>query len=274
VIAAAVMCLALAAPASPDGGVIAVFPDPRAAFARVLERNPAILAIGEYHEIEGGPKVPSAVKRFTTQLLPLLKGKASALVLETWVTTGKCGQVEKQATAAVAKTTRRPETTEDELTTLLDRSFKLGLANHILLLSCDEYRSMLGDDGELDGEKSLTLVRHKVEEKALESREKGEGGVQGRAIVLYGGALHNDLMPAPGFEGVTFGPSLREATDGGYVELDLLVPEYVEDDDDLKKEEWFAPAMKLAAAGKTVLVSPGPDSRVLIFPRTRKAAAK
>lgn len=262
--------LLLALGAASDGG-IAVFPDARAAFARVLERRPAVLAVGEYHEIEGAsPKVKSAVKRFATDLLPLLKGRAGALVLETWITNGKCGEVENQATAAVAKTTQRPATTEDELTTLLDRSFKLGLANHILLLGCDEYRSMLGADGELDGEKSLMLVRRKVEEKTLEAREKGEGGVPGRAIVLYGGALHNDLFPAEGFEGVTFGPSLREATDGGYVELDLLVPEYVENYEDLKKEPWFAEAMKLSRAGKTVLVSPGPDTRVLIFPRTKR----
>ncbi len=41
--------------------------------------------------------------------------------------------------------------------------------------------------------------------------------------------------------------------------------------DDLKKEDWFAPALKLAASGKTVLVSPGPDSRVLIFPRSKRS---
>ncbi|MBK7860459.1 MAG: hypothetical protein IPJ65_17965 [Archangiaceae bacterium] len=255
--------------AAADGG-LETFPDAKAAFTRVLERKPAILAVGEYHEIEGqGAKVKSAVKRFTTDLLPQLKGRAGALVLETWMTNGRCGEVEKQATAAVAKTTQRPASTEDELTTLLDRSYKLGLANHILVLSCDEYRSMLGDDGELDGEKSLTLVRRKIEEKALEVREKGEAGTPQRPLLLYGGALHNDLQPADGFEGVTFGPSLQSATDGGYLELDLLVPEYVEKDEELKAQPWFKEAMKLSAAGKTVLVTAGPGSWALVFPRTR-----
>ncbi len=256
--------------ASTDAGTIATFPDAKSAFARVLEKRPALLAVGEYHEVEGAPKVKSAVKRFTLELLPALKGRAGALVLETWITTGKCGEVEKQATKAVQETTKRPASTEDELTTLLEKSYDYGLTNHILLITCDEYRSMLGDDGELDGEKSLTLVRRKVEEKALEAREKGEGGSREKAIVLYGGALHNDLMPAEGFEGVTFGPSLMRETDGGYLELDLLVPEYVENDDDLKKEPWFAEALKLAGKGKTVLVSTGPDSRVLMFARTKR----
>src|SRR5262249_47842420 len=122
--------------------------------------------------------------------------------------------------------------------------------------------------------KSLLLVRRKVEEKADEVREKGEAGTRDQVLVLYGGALHNDLNPAPGFEEVTFGPSLRRATDGGYLEVDLLVPEYVEGDDDLKKESWFDEAMKLSAQGKTVLVSPGPDTFELIFARTKVATKK
>lgn len=250
--------------AASDAGITA-YPDAKRAFAKVLEANPAVLAVGEYHEVDGATKVKSALKRFTTELLPSLKGRPGALIVETWMTTGKCGEVEKQAVAAVAKTTHRPKTTENELETLLQKSFALGLTNHILLLSCDEYKSMLGDDGELDGEKSLTLVKNKLEDKALEAREKGEG-----RVIIYGGALHNDLRPAEGFEGVTFGPALRSATDGGYVELDLLVPEYVEKDEDLVKEPWFEEAMKLSSQGKAVMVSPGEGTRVLIFPRTRR----
>jgi len=255
--------------ASADAGVIATFPDAKRAFAEVISSQPEVLAVGEYHEIEGAaPKVKSALKRFTTELLPALKGRTGALIVETWMTTGKCGEVEKAAVAAVAKTTKRPKETENELETLMTKSYELGLKNHILLLTCDEYKSMLGDDGELDGEKSLTLVKNKLQEKTLEAREKEEGNV-----VIYGGALHNDLLPAEGFEGVTFGPALRRETKGRYVELDLLVPEYVEKDEDLAKEPWFAEALKLAGKGKTVLVSTGPDSRVLMFARTAKASA-
>jgi hypothetical protein len=251
--------------AASDGG-IASYPDAKRAFADAIASKPEVLAIGEYHEIDGAaPKVKSALKRFTTELLPSLKGRAGALIVETWMTTGRCGEVEKAATAAVAKTTQRPKSTENELETLLNKSYGLGLKNHILLISCDEYKSMLGDDGELDGEKSLTLVKNKLEEKTIEAREKGEG-----AVVIYGGALHNDLQPAEGFEGVTFGPALRRETNGRYLELDLLVPEYVEKDEDLLKEPWFKPALELSAKGKAVLVTTGPDSRVIVFPRTKR----
>lgn len=269
------LLLALAAAPAADGKVpcpgCATFKTPRGAFEKVLAEAPLVLAVGEYHEVKGGPKVPSAIKRFTNDFLPLLQGKAGALIAETWMLSGKCGEVEKQANQEVEKVTQRPKETEDEVTTLLDRSYKLGLKNHILLLSCDDYRSMLGEDGELDAAKSLLLVKRKVEEKALEVREKEEAGVEGKMLVLYGGALHNDLEPLEALKDYTFGPALLREAQGRYLELDLLVPEYVRDDEDLAKLPWFAPAMARAAKGQTVLVSPAPNVRFLLFPAKRPA---
>jgi hypothetical protein len=245
------------------------YPTARAAFAKVLERAPVIFGIGEYHEISGGPKVKSALKRFTQEMLPQLKGRASALVVETWMQTGRCGEAEKKAVQEVQKVTKRPETTEDEVTVMLTRSYELGIANHILTVNCDEYASMVGADGELDGAKSLEMVRQKVQAKSEELRERELAGLPGKPLVLYGGAFHNDVYPLEGAEDFSFGPAMKKAVGAGYLELDLLVPEYVEKDEDLAKESWFGPAMKLAAAGKTVVVEPKPGALVLIFARSR-----
>ncbi len=255
--------------AAPDAGVSCggvpcqVFASPKQAFEQVLDGGLVVLGVGEYHEV-GKQKVASALKRFTTEMLPAMKDRAGALVAETWITNGRCGEVEKQATQEVKKVTQRPETTEDELTQMLDRSYKLGFKNHVLTLSCDEYRGMLDEQGELDAEKSLVLVRRKVEEKVLEALEKGEAP-QGHLVVLYGGAIHNDLYPLPDYAPYAFGQDLARATDGGYAELDLLVPQYVEKDEDLLKEPWFAPAMELAKKGRVVLVEPHPRSFMLLF---------
>lgn len=259
--------------ATPDAGVCEsceTFKTPRAAFEKVLAEAPLVLAVGEYHELEGGPKVQSAIKRFTNELLPALKGKAGSLVAETWMLNGKCGEVEKQAAKEVQKVTQRPKETEDEVTTMLDRSYALGLKNHILIIDCDDYRSMLDEKNELDAEKSLLLVRRKVEEMALSVREKEEAGVEGKLLVLYGGALHNDLVPLDAYKDYSFGPSLAKETGGRYVELDLLVPEFVRDDEDLRKLPWFAPALARAAKGETVLVSPRPGVRFIVFPAKKK----
>lgn len=262
---------ALAAAGGTDAGTaVELFPSSREAFARVLSGSPAILAVGEYHQLEGAPRATSALVRFTRELLPALQGRAGALVVETWMTSGKCGEVEKQAAAAVKKTTQRPDSTGDEVVAMMDRAFALGLKNHILLLDCDEHRSMLGADGELDPEKSLSLVRRKMEEKALECREKGEGGTPAKALVLYGGALHNDRFPGEDLRDWTFGPTLAAATDGGYVELDLLVPEWVAGDEDLKKEPWFERALAASRRGHTVLVTRAPGVFSVVFPAAKR----
>jgi hypothetical protein len=238
---------------------------PQVAWEKVLAGAPLVLAVGEYHELSTGPKAKSAVKRFTEAMLPSLKGKAVSLVVETWITNGKCGEAEKKAVAEVKKTTQRPANTEDELETLLSRSYELGLKNHILTLDCDEYRSMVGADGELDAEKSLRMMRDKVEEKVLELRDKGESGVDGKLVVLYGGALHNDRYPAEDWKDFSFGATLAQRVGGEYVELDLLVPEYVEKDDELLATPWFKPAVALAAKGQAVLVTLRPGVFALVF---------
>lgn len=262
--------------AAPDAGALTAdagcavctpFSSPTKAFAKVLEEAPLVLAVGEYHEVTGAPRVPSAIKRFTRELLPSLKGRATALVVETWMMSGRCGAVEKQANAAVEKTTKRPESTEDEVTTLLDRTWKLGWKNHILVIGCDDYKSMLDDAGELDPEASLLLVKRKVEEKALAARDAEEAAIPGRTLVLYGGALHNDLVPLEAYAAFSFGPDLQREV-GHYVELDLLVPEYVDTDTDLLANAWFKPALALSAAGRTVLIHPAPHVYLLLFART------
>lgn len=265
---------ALLLSAAPDAGLATCAPcrvvaSPLEGFERVLERKPAILAVGEYHEVNGAPKVPSALARFTRELLPALKSRVTSMVVETWMLNGKCGAAEQQATAAVAKTTQRPQSTEDEVTTLLDRTYKMGVKNHILLIDCDDYRSMVDDAGSLNAEASLLLVKRKVEAKALEVIEREEGGTVEKVLLLYGGAVHNDLQPLPAWGSYSFGPVLARETGGHAVELDLLVPEYVESDEDLVNEPWFAGAMALAKQGKTVLINPHPDVYLLLFARSK-----
>jgi hypothetical protein len=258
-----------------DGGVlISTWPTPARAWAAIDVTHTDVLAVGEYHETNDAPRVPSALKRFTRTLLPALVASGHtprSVIAETWMVSGRCGEVEQAATTAVEKTTGRPATTEDEVTSLLDHTYALGAKNHILVIGCDDYRSMVDDAGALDADASLRLVRRKVEAKVLELRDADEGGVDGKLLLLYGGAVHNDLAPAPTWAPYSFGPTLVEATSGRYTEVDLLVPEYVEDDDDLRREPFFAPAMALAKRGLTVLIRPRPNVYLLLFAATPKA---
>ncbi len=272
-----VVGLQASVPAHADGGVrcgeapCQAFSTAQAAFAQVLHAQPALLALGEYHARTDRPRVVSTIKRFMTELLPSLQGRGTSFIAETWMTRGSCGVVEKKAVAQVEKTTKRPKETEDELTSLLYRTSDLGMTNHILLVECDDYRSMLDEKGELDPLKTLEMVRRKVEEKAQDAKEAGEGGTPDRVLVLYGGALHNDLYPLADYRPYSFGPALSELAQGAYVELDLIVPELAEDDGDLKATSWWRPAVELARKRRqVVLVEPAPRSFALVWPPTAR----
>lgn len=257
------------------------FDSPKQAFSVVLERKPLVLGLGEYHEVEGAPKVKSAIKRFTEALLPLLKDRATDLIAETWITNGTCGQVEKEATQQIEKESERPATTEDEVVTMLKRANALGVAPHILTVECEDYEDLLDDKKEIDNVKLLEMVtrllREKAEKLASVNRSLTKIDVAGKgpkAVVIYGGALHNDLSPSEELATFSFAPDLQKATDGRYVQLGLYVPEYIERDEETRKAVWYPFFEKYASSTKTLLITLGPDAHLLIFPRTAKPAAK
>ncbi|HNN97111.1 MAG TPA: hypothetical protein PKI03_32805, partial [Pseudomonadota bacterium] len=120
-----------------------------------------VVAFGEYHQTtamakKGAPV--SSLRRFSGELFGVLAPRASDIVLETWVTDGNCGSQETTAVAKVEKTTERPQTTENELVTLVKQAKSAGVQPHILRLSCDDYKSMLSADGQVDFEKLLGLL--------------------------------------------------------------------------------------------------------------------
>jgi hypothetical protein len=235
--------------------------------AALLAHKPRVVAFGEYHQVEGGAKVPSAVKRFTVEMLADVAAVASDLVLETWVTEGKCGATETQAVAKVDESIKRPEVTEDELVTLLQRAKSAGVRPHILTLSCAEYAAIQPKDGEIDYVKLLGVVTdqlHKGIDAALKTSPSG------KAVVVYGGALHNDVKPKKELAQFSFAKPVSREVNGRYLEVDLYVPEYVEHDREISVEPWFVRWQKEAAAhpGEPALVTRGPTSYVVIFPMT------
>ena len=86
---------------------------------------------------------------------------------------------------------------------------------------------------------------------------------------MYGGALHNDLAPAPALAAYSFGPAVDALTRGAYREVDLYVPELVDALPALRAEPWF-PIWQAAAARSAkaaILIRRQPRSAVVLFPR-------
>jgi hypothetical protein len=89
-------------------------------------------------------------------------------------------------------------------------------------------------------------------------------------VVLYGGALHNDLAPKPGREPWSFGPDLARATGGRYVELDVFVPESIQDTESWRAFAWYSRYDPAAHGGGAVLFRTAPSTFTLIFPRSAR----
>jgi hypothetical protein len=240
--------------------------DSEAAIAeRLLAENPRVIAFGEYHEITGGAKAKSAISHFTDELLALVQRKSSDLIVETWVTDGNCGKTETQAVAKVEKHIQRPKHVKSELELLIERAVAMGLRPHILTITCDEYRSIQPDAGEVDYVKLLSVVTGALKREIDAALKKTKPD---KTVLVYGGAVHNDLQPRAELKDFTFGPAVRDEVGGRYLEVDLYVPEFIERDKDIVKESWYPLYKKAAKPGKPTLVKRSPGSYIVVFPRS------
>ena len=241
---------------------------PRAAVATLLPDPCGVIAFGELHQTRATANVRSSLSRFTDDILPAVAPHASHLIVETWITRGTCGEEEKHVTEEVARTTERPVETESEIMKLLRRAKELGVAPHVLDVGCDEYKVLAGSSGAVDYDKLLTITNQHLQ------RAIGQGLLLPRApgrplIVVYGGALHNDLFPDPALAKYTFGRAVHAATRGAYREVDLYVPEMVDATPALKTEPWYRAWQRAGAGASDVVIQRNPRSSIVGFRRGR-----
>jgi len=238
----------------------------QAAVATLLPDPGGVIAFGELHQTRATANVRSSLSRFTDEILPAVAPHASHLIVETWITRGTCGEEEKHVTEEVARTTERPVETESEIMKLLRRAKELGVAPHVLDVGCDEYKVLAGSSGAVDYDKLLTITNQHLQ------RAIGQGLLLPRApgrplIVVYGGALHNDLFPDPTLAKYTFGRAVHAATRGAYREIDLYVPEMVDSTPTLKTEPWYRAWQKAGAGASDVIIQRNPRSSIVVFRR-------
>ena len=69
-------------------------------------------------------------------------------------------------------------------------------------------------------------------------------------VLVYGGALHNDLAPDPELAKYSFGPAIDALTHGDYREVDLFVPELVDTYPALRAERWYPVWRRARAPGR------------------------
>lgn len=253
----------------------------QAALGAILERaekdaghKPHLVAFGEYHQLKGKTHITSALKRFSTELWSTVQPLSSDLVLETFIPEGNCGKEEKKVVKDVETTTKRPETTESELVTLIKQAKAQGVQPHILQVSCKEYQSVLDEKGQVDYVKMLKLINDLLRQRISEVRTRRQKANVDKVVLAYGGALHNDLYPMAELAEYTFGQALSSEFPGEYLEIDLYVPEYIAADKQVLSQPWYPAYKKLQQPGKVVVVRRGPGSYVLLFSPTPPAPKK
>ena len=260
--------LALPHPPSPMAPgaplVVEKFSSPAEAVEAFIGDATGVVAFGELHQTVKTAGVRSSIARFTEEILPTIAPRASHLIVETWVSRGNCGETEKQVTKDVARTTERPAETENEIVRLLRRAKELGVAPHVLDVDCHEYQSLVSSGGGVDYDRLLAMTgRHlgRAIQQALALPRPADRPL----VLVYGGALHNDLAPNPELAKYSFGPAIDALTRGDYREIDLYVPELVAAYPALRVERWYSAWRLGRALPGTTLIRRQPRSAVLLF---------
>lgn len=251
-----------------------LYDSPAKALSAVLAEKPLVLAVGETHAQQGSEGVESATKRFTEQLLPELKGRASDLLLELWLGNSRCQkQVKKVAKKQKVVTKHQAKSDQNEFIALGTAAKHLGIQPHALRPSCKEYDKIL-KAGPNDVEQMLDMIARLTGNDLLTLAKRNEkDGKDAKLVIAYGGAMHNDLYPRKGLEQWSFGKRVDEATGGHYAALDLIVPEFVKDTKAWRSLAWYPYFKRGQYPGKTRLYHPGKGSWVLVFPAGNAAPA-
>ncbi len=244
------------------------FATPSAAFDVVLQTNPRILALGEAHAQDDSSGIESATRRFAEELLPKLAGKSKHIVIELLLANCKKETVAEVKKQQAPITEHQAKSNQNQFVTLGKIAEGLGIAPQGLTPECAAYERVVskGEDGIAE---LLALVADQTA-KELEAL-LAQPETKDEILLSYGGALHNDASPRAGQEAWSFGPRLASATQNRYVELDLIVPEFVKDSESWRNLPWFSAFDREHLSDETLLYRTGPSSFTLVFPKTTRA---
>jgi hypothetical protein len=246
------------------------FDSPREALLAAIVGDVRVVAVGEAHAPRGAT-VPSATARFTAELLPLFAGRASDLLLESMMPPTGCAdaaaEVRRQQAPA---TSRQAPTNQNEYLAMGERARDLGIVPDMLRPTCADLDGVRdAGDGALEASLEMIARLSTTQAEKLLARDARWDADRGKAVVVYGGMLHNDLDPPPERAKWSYAPALDATTGGKLVAVDLVVPEYIVDDATWRAFPWFSRYDSARLGGRTTLFRVAERSFVLVFPETR-----
>jgi hypothetical protein len=225
-----------------------------AAISMILAENgtPQVYAIGEYHQTRAAIAKTSPLARFTQEIIKLLEPHARQLVVETWLDS-ECDTA--------------PNRTDFEVAHMMATGIKDGLVAHTLPITCIELDSAIDASGHMN----FLLLLEMITDKLAETTRRLVAADPDHAVIVYGGALHNDLYPRWPLEQLSYARPMAEAG-VRVLEIDLVVPEVVAYMPMVRDEPWF-PLLGRASPDRVIVWDRGPGSYVVILPAQSDAVA-
>jgi hypothetical protein len=230
------------------------YPDTASAVRAILaDTGPArVYAIGEYHPTQQMVERHSPLARFTYEIMPLL-ANANHLVVEAWFDPS-CASNADPVQSQIQAVAKRPPSQYADVANLVAAA---RMQAHGLAVTCIEHSSMLDPQGRVDFFRLLALVADKLHDTTRTLVDAG------RDVIVYGGALHNELYPRWQLDRLAYAHTL--ARDVEVLELDLAVPEIVAPMKVLWREDWF-PLLARSSPDRVMVWERGPGSYVLVLP--------
>jgi hypothetical protein len=241
----------------------------RGALADVLALDPLALGVGEAHAPKGAT-APSSAARFTEELLPALAGRTSDLLVELMMPPKGCLDAAAEVRRAQQPiTSRQAETDQNEYVTMGQRARTLGVIPDMLRPSCGDMDGVRDAGDDVVGA-SLSLIARLTGTQArkLLDRDARSEADRDKMVVVYGGLLHNDLTPPPERAAWSYAATLDADVHGRFVALDLVVPEYITDDESWRSLPWWSDYDRAKLGAKATLFRTAERSFVLVFPET------
>jgi hypothetical protein len=182
----------------------------------------------------------------------------------------RAAAVEARSKERVVKSRQAPSN-ENEYLAMGERARSFGLVPDLLRPDCADIDAMRGEDGSDPMDATLEIIGRltTTQAEALVLRDSRSDADLGKMVVIYGGALHNDLSPSPQAARWSYAPALSASVEGRFVALDLIVPEFIRDDETWRALPWWPLYRPERLGDKSTLFRTGDHSFVLVFPRTR-----
>jgi hypothetical protein len=247
---------------SPETPEVTLHEELAGALAQVLASDPRVVGFGEAHAPADFAGRSTAL-RFTAELLPALAPRAYAVVVELLAPEPGCmperAAAEREASAI---TEGQAESNQEEYLALGRQARRLGVRAEVPRADCAALRRV----AEAGQEGVLVLMELVASESAALAERLLREAPEGRRVLLYGGALHNDLTARAGLEAWSYAAALDAASRGRYAEVDLIVPELVRDTESWRRFAWYAAVTALPADHRYAVVQTGLQSFALVWP--------